>query len=109
MLFLITIILLSLVEYVGDSNFKKFSKDGKNLNLIMGIIFYGLVIKFLIQAFKSSNLIYTNGMWDGISAVISTGLAFFLLHETLNNPLQWFGLAMIISGVVILQLGPTPK
>jgi len=108
MIFLITILMLSLVEYFGDSNFKSYAKTGRNMNLIFGIIFYGLVIKFLIQALKTSNLIYANGMWDGISAVIETILAFYLLHETLNNPIQWLGLIMIIAGVFALHCGPMP-
>ena len=73
-----------------------------------GTIFYGLVIKFLIEALKSSNLIYANGMWDGVSTVVATVLAYFLLNETLSSPLQWFGLLMIVGGIFALHSGKIP-
>jgi len=109
MIFILTILLLSFVEYFGDSNFKKYARTGRNQNLILGVIFYGLVIKLLIEALKSSNLIYANGMWDGVSALVGTALAYFLLHETLSNPIQWLGLVLIISGIVAIHFGPRPR
>jgi multidrug transporter EmrE-like cation transporter len=108
MIFIITILLLSFVEYFGDANLKLYARSGHNLNLVYGVIFYGLVIKFLIQTLKSSNLIYANGMWDGVSALIGTILACVLLHETLSNSTQWFGIAMIIAGIIALQMGKIP-
>ena len=109
MIFIITILLLSLIEYFGDSNFKKYARTGHNQNLILGVIFYGFVIKLLIEALKSSNLIYANGMWDGVSALTGTVLAYVLLKETLSNPIQWLGLVLIISGIVTLHFGPRPR
>ena len=38
------------------------------------------------------NVMYTNAMWDGMSALINTTLAFFILKETLAHPVQWLGL-----------------
>jgi multidrug transporter EmrE-like cation transporter len=108
MILLVTILLLCFVEYFGDSNFKLYARSGKNINLIYGILFYGLVIKFLIQALKSSNLIYANGMWDGVSTLVETILACFLLHETLSNPVQWFGISMVIVGIIALNVGKIP-
>ena len=105
---IITILLLSLVEYIGDSNFKFYARTGNNNNLILGIIFYGLVIKFLIEALKSSNLIYANGMWDGVSTLVETVLAYYLLHESLSNPIQCLGLVMVIAGILALQVGKIP-
>lgn len=108
MILIITILLICFVEYFGDSNLKLYARSGNNINLIYGLIFYGLVIKFLIQALKSSNLIYANGMWDGVSTLVGTVMAYYLLHETLSNPIQWFGLVMIIAGILALQAGKIP-
>ena len=108
MMLILTIILLSLVEYFGDANFKFYARSGNNTNLIFGIIFYAFVIKLLIEALKSSNLIYANGMWDGISTVVATVMAYFFLHETLNSPLQWIGLSMIVGGILALHSGKVP-
>ena len=60
------------------------------------------MIKLLIE------LIYVNGMWDGISTIIGTVLAYYLLKETLSSPLQWFGMVLIILGVFTLNIDKIP-
>jgi len=103
--FILLITALSLVEYVGDSNLKFYSRNHQTKNLVIGIVAYIFVVKLLIEALKRRNLILTNGMWDAISTIIATFLAFFILHERLNNWQQWFGLASVIVGVVFLNWG----
>lgn len=102
------ITLLSFVEYIGDASFKTYARSDEGMYLIFGIIAYALMVKLLISALRTSNLIYTNGMWDGISAIIGTTLAFILLGERLSNKYQWGGLAMIIAGVFLINVGKIP-
>jgi multidrug transporter EmrE-like cation transporter len=109
MIFLYLIIAVSLVEYFGDQNFQKFAKTGKTSNLVYGIIFYAFMLKLLIEALKKSNLIYMNGMWDGISTIIGTIFAWWLLHERLSNPMQWLGLLLILLGLLSLNVGKIPN
>ena len=109
MIFLILVGIISLVEYVGDSNFKFYARDGKMDKLVIGIIAYAILIKLLITALKESNVMFTNGMWDGISAIIETVLAYYLLKERMNNKFQWTGLLLVILGVIILNVGKIPK
>jgi multidrug transporter EmrE-like cation transporter len=108
MMFLYLILAVSLVEYVGDQNFKKYARNGKTSNLVYGVIFYAFMIKLLIEALKKSNLIYMNGMWDGISTIIGTIFAWWLLKERLSNPMQWLGLLLIIMGLFALNSGKIP-
>ena len=108
MIFLWAIVAMSVVEYLGDSSFKNYARGGKRYELIIGIVAYVILIKLLIQALKSANLIYTNAMWDGISALVETALAIFLLKETLSNFTQWMGLLFIILGIVALHFGKIP-
>jgi hypothetical protein len=107
--FVILVILLCLVEFVGDINFKFYARNNTNLNLIVGLFAYSVLIFILIKLFKHSNLIFTNGMWDGISSIISVLLAYFLFHERLNNKFQWLGLLLTIVGTVLLTVGKIPK
>jgi multidrug transporter EmrE-like cation transporter len=109
MIFIFLITLVSLSEYIGDSNFKLYARSGQLNHLGMGLVAYTVMISFLIKALARSNLIYTNGMWDGVSAVITTVLAFLLLGERLTNTQQWIGLAMIIGGIFALHTGKIPK
>jgi multidrug transporter EmrE-like cation transporter len=108
MLFIFIIILLSLAEYIGDSNFKLYARSGQLSHLGMGIVAYGVLISLFIKSLTRSNLIYANGMWDGVSAVITTALAFLLLGERLTNIQQWFGIVMIIGGIFALHVGKIP-
>jgi len=109
MIFIFLIALLSLSEYIGDSNFKLYARSGQLNHLGMGLVAYAVMISFLIKALSRSNLIYTNGMWDGVSAVITTILAFLLLGERLNSIQQWIGIGMIIGGIFALHVGKIPK
>jgi multidrug transporter EmrE-like cation transporter len=102
------IVVLSLVEFVGDSNLKLYSREKKVKNLIIGVIGYIFVVKILIESFKQSNLIFTNAMWDAISTLISTLLAMIVLKESLNNWQQWVGLWSIILGLALLNYGKAP-
>lgn len=108
MIFLLTIALMSLVEYVGDASFKTFARSSSYEYLLYGIVAYAIMVKLLITALRAGNLIYTNGMWDGISAIIGTLLAYFLLKETLSNGFQWAGLGLVIAGICFLNVGKIP-
>jgi len=109
MLFALTIALLSLFEYVGDASFKTFARSDNGYEyLLLGLVAYAFTIKLLIESLKTGNLIYTNGMWDGISAIIGTLLAYFLLKETLSTKMQWSGLLLIILGVFLMNTGKIP-
>ena len=109
MIFILLITLLSLSEYIGDSNFKLYARSGELNHLGIGLVAYAVMISFLVKSLARSNLIYTNGMWDGVSALLTTILAFLLLGERLTNIQQWIGLAMIIGGIFALHTGKIPK
>lgn len=105
----ILIILVSIIEYFGDANFKRYARENKINSLVIGIIMYAIMIVFLIISLKKSNISYINGLWDGTSAIIETLLAYILLHETLSNKIQYFGLVFIIIGIIAMNYGNIPK
>jgi multidrug transporter EmrE-like cation transporter len=100
---LLTISMLSLVELFGDSQFKFFARSGEQKYLAGGFIGYLGVMYFLVKALKSGNVMYVNGMWDGISALLNTVGVYFLLGERLNTSGQYAGLVFIIGGVFLLN------
>ena len=103
MKFLLLIILLCLVEFGGDANFRIYAQKKQIKNLIIGCIFYILLVKILIESLKRNNVILTNGMWDGVSALIETVLAIVLLREKFTHWTQWVGITLIISGITLLN------
>ena len=107
-MFILTIILLSFFEFIGDTNFKFFARTNHKHNLYIGLIAYVVMIFCLVSALKRGNVMFTNGMWDGISAIITTVLAFVLFKERLSNKFQWVGLVLIIIGCILLGYGEIP-
>jgi len=103
------IILVSIVEYIGDSNFKFYTQTDKKLNLIIGIIAYAIMIPVLIVILRKTNIMYMNGLWDGVSVVIESLLAIIILHESLSNRTQYIGLLFIIIGIFAMTIGQIPK
>ena len=103
------ITIASIIEFFGDSNFKLYARSGKWSNLFTGLVVYVVMICFVIRALKITNLLHANAIWDGMSALVSIPMAYILLHETLSNPVQYAGLAMVIMGIFGLSYGKLPQ
>ena len=63
----------------------------------------------LIKSFKMGNVIYVNGMWDGMSTVLETIAAYLILGDRLNTKTQWIGLGMLIVGIIMVRMGGIAK
>ncbi len=100
---ILTISALSLVELFGDAQFKFFARTGEQKYLVNGFVGYIGVMYFLVKALKSANIMYVNGMWDGISALLNTIGVYFLLGERLNTSGQYAGLIFIMGGVFLMH------
>lgn len=44
-------------------------------------------------------------MWHGVSAILETLAAYFILGERLNNPWQYVGLGLLIVGLFLVRMG----
>lgn len=97
------LICLSVVEIFGDFSLEKFTRSWELIDLGKGIGFYGGVIFFLIKSLIGSNILYVNGMWDGLSGLIESLAAFWFLGERFESFTQYIGLFMIIIGIVLLK------
>lgn len=95
---------LCLAEIVGDFGFKAFANNGGIRNFTTGSIGYVGVIFFLIKALQGSTVLLVNAAWDGMSALIESAAAFFILGERFENPSQYVGLLLIIAGLLFLKL-----
>lgn len=98
------IVTLSAAEIVGDFALKEFANKGGVLPLSVGIAGYIGVVYFLIVALQGSTVLFVNGAWDGISALMESIAAYFFLGERFHNPIQYVGLALIIVGVYLLKI-----
>lgn len=94
--------MLSLTEVVGDFGYENYANTSNPFAFSIGSIGYIGVIYYLIKSLKGSTILYVNGMWDGISALIETLAAFFLLGERFNKLEQYIGIGLIILGLLLL-------
>ena len=105
---LLDITLMSLTEIVGDFGFKNVARGGGIGGWATGLTGYAGIIYYLIRSLRVGNVTYVNGMWDGISAILETAIAFFIFGERLNSLHQYLGLGLIIAGLFILKTGGIP-
>lgn len=103
------IFIACLFEIFGDFQFKFFARQGQLSNFGGGLVGYAGVIYFLIAALKQGNVLWVNGVWDGLSGLLESVAAFVILGERFNFWYQYFGLAMIIVGLYILNMGGIVK
>ena len=103
------VVALSAIEVYGDFALRFYAQTNKLYWLAHGIIGYAGVVVLLIQAFRFKNVLYVNGMWDGVSAIIESSAAFILLGDRFQKTSEYVGLILIIIGVVLMKNGfPTP-
>lgn len=95
---------LCLIEIIGDFSLKHFANKGGLHYFATGIVGYIGVIYFLIRALQGSTVLLVNGAWDGISTLIESFAAYFILGERFEHIGQYFGLLFIIIGIFLLQI-----
>lgn len=103
------IVMMSLVEIVGDFGFKGVARHPTPLNWASGIGGYIGIVYYLIKTLRVGNVTYVNGMWDGVSGIIETAAAYLLFGETLNTKWQYMGILMVAAGLVLLKTGGVAK
>jgi len=99
----IDILSLSVAEIFGDFSFRWYAQTNTLSYFWGGIVGYIGVIYYLIRSFRHDNVLYVNGMWDGVSGVIESIAAFIILGDRLETPIQYIGLVMTVAGIVLLK------
>ena len=94
---------LSIVEIFGDFTLEKFTRTWALTDLFQGVGWYGGVIFLLIKSLMGSNILYVNGMWDGISGLVESLAAYWFLGERFEKHSQYLGLVMIVIGIILLK------
>jgi len=98
------VFLLAAVEIFADFNLRWYAGSGSLTNLASGLVGYAGVVSLLIKSFKYNNVLYVNGLWDGISSIIESIAAYVILGDRLKNTQQYVGLIMTVAGVALMKL-----
>ena len=97
------IIMLSAVEVYGDFFLRFYAQTDRIEYLLNGILGYIGVIYYLIKSLRDDNVLYVNGMWDGISGVLESAAAYILLGDRLQHPYNYIGLVLVYSGILLMK------
>jgi multidrug transporter EmrE-like cation transporter len=97
----------SVVEYIGDASFKLYTRLNSSWYLLLGIISYIILVLILIHILKYSNVLQMNIQWDAMSVILESILAYILLGEVFSENTQWIGFFLIITGLIVMNIGKT--
>lgn len=97
------LVTLSAVEVFGDFSLRWYAETNRPMYLGYGLVGYAGVIYYLIKCLRTENVLYVNGMWDGISGVLEGFAAYVVLGDRLDKPGQYIGLLMTIAGIYLLR------
>jgi small multidrug resistance pump len=81
-------------------------KDLLNINLIGGLVAYGLSTILYITALGKLELGFVYPTITGITLIATVAVSTFFLGEIVS-PLQWLGTAVIMGGIVLIYLAKT--
>lgn len=100
----VEMVLLTLVETVGDFSLKEYANGGTTFHLMLGIFGYIGVVIMLIISLHGSTVLLVNAAWDGTSALLESIGAFVILGERFEHQSQYAGVVLIICGLYMLKL-----
>lgn len=95
------VLLIVMMETMAMSCFKR-SVDSSAW-FAAGVLFYALVGYLLRLTFNSTGMAMTNALWSGLSVVATTVVGTLLFKEILHIH-DFFAIAMIAGGVMILKV-----
>lgn len=95
------VLLIVMLETMAMSCFKR-SLDN-NAFFALGVLFYAAVGYLLRMTMNATGMAMTNALWSGLSVMATTTVGILLFKETLHMH-DFFAIAMIVGGVMILKV-----
>lgn len=95
------VLLIVMLETMAMSCFKR-SIDNTAF-FALGVLFYAAVGYLLRMTMNATGMAMTNALWSGLSVLATTTVGILLFKETLHFH-DFFAIAMIVGGVMILKV-----
>lgn len=92
-----------LFEVTGSTFLQKSQQFTKMAPTLTLIILYGISFWFLSQALKSMPLGVAYAIWSGLGIVLTATISVLVFRQVLDMA-AIIGIAMIVSGVVVMQV-----
>lgn len=95
------VLLIVMLETMAMSCFKR-SIDN-NAFFALGVLLYAAIGYMLRLTMSSTGMAMTNALWSGMSVFATTTVGILLFKEVLHVH-DYFAIAMIVAGVMILKV-----
>ena len=92
-----------IAEVIATTALKSSDSFSKLLPSIITVIGYGTALYFLTLTMKSIPTGITYAIWSGLGIVLISITSYFI-HQQKIDAMGMFGMALIIAGVVVLNL-----
>ena len=96
--------LMAIVEIFADFSLRFYAQTNELKFLVQGAAGYIGVVFFLIEALRGNNVLYVNGLWDGMSGLVESVAAYYILGDRLDSSAQYIGILFVIVGIVLMKL-----
>ena len=96
--------LMAIVEIFADFSLRFYAQTNELKFLVQGAAGYIGVVFFLIEALRGNNVLYVNGLWDGMSGLVESVAAYYILGDRLDSSAQYIGVLFVIVGIVLMKL-----
>ena len=102
---LLFLVLAIASEVAGTAGLKASEGFGRVGPSVLAVIGYALAFYFLAQSLRYIPLGVAYAIWSGLGTVGSVLLGLLIWKEVLG-PIHVFGIALIVVGVVVLNVAP---
>ncbi len=103
---LVLLILAIASEVAGTAGLKASEGFGRPGPSALAVLGYALAFYFLAQSLRYIPLGVAYALWSGLGTVGSVLLGLLIWKEVLG-PMHVFGIALIVVGVVVLNVAPS--
>lgn len=93
-------------ETIGTMALQASQQFTKPLPALITVLFYGASLYFMAQALRVMPVGIVYAIWSGLGIVLIAGFGFVIFGQSLDTPAM-IGLALIIAGIVVIQLFST--
>lgn len=98
---LVSGVLLTLTESVGDFSLKTFSNTGSKFMLGLGMSIYLVLAGLLAWLFQFNGIAITNSFWDATSNIMTMFIGKFMFNESYTTR-QWIGMGIVSLGIALM-------
>lgn len=91
------------LEICGDLAFKWWAETNRWPGLLLGLAAYGFSLVLFALMLRRAELSVIYALWTGVAAIVLALIGWLLFKEVLSLR-QVIGLALVICGIILLQM-----